>query len=176
MGDLGGTWGGRSFVRYGGEGLDGRFVGRNWGEGLGDDVGDGAYSGGGTKDALTLRPWAPSGPESIAACRSVPYLSWKLRRWLISIATALKSAAMPFNLGISVPCATGSRPQMMRHKSCCCSGGSDWIRATLELQTFRNEMNAGGQLVWERSRGCDVLLCRGRGTEGGVVVHRSAAK
>lgn len=125
------------------------------------------------KEALTLRP---SDPESIAACRSVRYRSWKLRLWLISMATALKSAATPFNVGISVPCAMGSRPHMMRQRSCCCSGRRDWILGTLELQTLRNDRKASGQFVWDRSRGWEVFVSRGRGTEGGVVVQRSAAK
>lgn len=58
-----------------------------------DDVGEGVYSGGGTKDALALTvPPPPS--VSIAACKSPPYLSWNDLRWLISMAIALRSAEM----------------------------------------------------------------------------------
>ena len=60
----------------------------------------GSYTGGGTKLALTRRLDVLPEPESKAACRSEAYLSWKVRRMLISIATARKSAAIPGNLGL----------------------------------------------------------------------------
>ena len=37
-------------------------------------------------------------------------------------------------------------------------------------------MNAGGQFSVDSSIGCDLLLCRGSGTDGGSVVQRRAAK
>jgi hypothetical protein len=43
-------------------------------------------------------------------------------------------------------------------------------------QTRKNDRNAGGQFVSERSVGARVLSRRGRGTEGGDVVHLNAAK
>lgn len=65
---------------------------------------------------------------------------------------------------------------MMRARSCWCSGARDWIRGTVDDQTFKKEMNAGGQFACDRSSGANVFKCRGRGTEGGDVVHLSAAK
>jgi hypothetical protein len=43
-------------------------------------------------------------------------------------------------------------------------------------QTSRKEANAGGQFAGERSTGLEFFDDRGRGTEGGDVVQRSAAK
>ena len=57
-----------------------------------------SYVGGGTKDALTRS--LVELPASSAAWRSLAYLSWNVRRILISIATALRSAEIPFNLGL----------------------------------------------------------------------------
>ena len=50
---------------------------------------------------------------------------------------------------------------------------------TVFAQTRRKEMKGGGQFSYESSIGVDDdddLLDRGRGTEGGFVVHRNAAK
>jgi hypothetical protein len=59
----------------------------------------GSYTGGGTKLAFTRRLDDRPDPESRAACKSDAYRSWKVRRMLISMATARKSAAMPGRLG-----------------------------------------------------------------------------
>lgn len=64
----------------------------------------------------------------------------------------------------------------MRARSCWCSGASDWMRGTVDDQTFRKDMKAGGQFSCDRSSGADVFVWRGRGTEGGDVVHLNAAK
>lgn len=76
----------------------------------------------------------------------------------------------------------GGRPQMMRARSCWCSGRSAWMSGTACDQISRKEMKAGGQLSSDRSIWgagwpplCFAFL-RGRGTDGGLVVHRSAAK
>ena len=51
---------------------------------------------------------------------------------------------------------------------------------TVFAQTRRNGMKGGGQFSYERSIGVDDDddddVDRGRGTEGGFVVHRKAAK
>ena len=53
---------------------------------------------------------------------------------------------------------------------------------TVFAQTRRKEMKGGGQFSYESSIGVDDddddddLLDRGRGTEGGFVVHLNAAK
>ncbi len=65
---------------------------------------------------------------------------------------------------------------MIRARSCWCSGASPWMDGTDLAHTERNEVNAGGQFSAESSVGSDDLLRRGRGTEGGFVVHRRAAK
>jgi len=66
---------------------------------------------------------------------------------------------------------------MIRARSCWCSGMRTWISETVFDQTIRNGRKAGGQLVRERSDGAALdLERRGRGTEGGLVVDRRAAK
>lgn len=47
---------------------------------------------------------------------------------------------------------------------------------TVFAQTRRKEMKGGGQFSYESSIGVDDDCDRGRGTEGGCVVHRNAAK
>ena len=47
---------------------------------------------------------------------------------------------------------------------------------TVDDQTVRNDMKDCGQFSGDRSSGADVFVLRGRGTEGGDVVHLSAAK
>lgn len=171
------------------------------GERFGDGVGDGSYIGGGTKLAITRRlfpnlpsppsddPWSapptlplPSpplpedaSPASIAACKSAAYRSWKVRRWLISMATARSSAAIRLRDGL-MGCERGSSPQITRARSCWCSGIRSWIGVTLRDHIWRKEMKAGGQFSGERSSCSADLDERGKGTEGGVVVDRRAAK
>ena len=70
----------------------------------------------------------------------------------------------------------GSRLHMIRQRSCWREGDRDWIFGTVEIQTVRNGRKTGGQFEGERSRDGEFFDCRGRGTEGGVVVLRSAAK
>ena len=65
---------------------------------------------------------------------------------------------------------------MMRARSCWCSGVRDWMAGTVSHQTWRNETKVGGQLVGERSIGVEFFESRGRGTDGGDVVQRRAAK
>lgn len=69
---------------------------------------------------------------------------------------------------------------MIRARSCWRAGGRDWISGTVFDHTWRNETNDGGQFSGERSIGVDDddddLIVRGSGTDGGFVVHRSAAK
>jgi hypothetical protein len=48
--------------------------------------------------------------------------------------------------------------------------------ASVFAQTRRKEKKGGGQFSYESSIGVDDDLDRGRGTEGGCVVHRNAAK
>lgn len=50
------------------------------------------------------------------------------------------------------------------------------MAGTVFAQTRRKETKGGGQLSYESSIGVDDDLERGRGTEGGWVVHRNAAK
>ena len=50
------------------------------------------------------------------------------------------------------------------------------MAGTVFAQTRRKEMKGGGQFSYESSKGVDDDLDRGRGTEGGFVVHRNAAK
>jgi hypothetical protein len=65
---------------------------------------------------------------------------------------------------------------MIRAKSCWYSGERDWMAGTASHQTWRNEAKAGGQFAGERSTGDEVFDNRGRGTDGGDVVQRRAAK
>lgn len=71
---------------------------------------------------------------------------------------------------------TGSKPQMIRARSCCASGVKFWMAGTLFAQTRRKGMNAGGQLVGDKSSGGRDLFVRGRGTDGGYVTDRKAEK
>jgi hypothetical protein len=65
---------------------------------------------------------------------------------------------------------------MMRARSCWRSGSRLWIAGTHSAQRRRKGVNTVGQLERERlCRGADFSR-RGRGTEGGEVVLRSAAK
>lgn len=66
---------------------------------------------------------------------------------------------------------------MMRARSCWCSGVRAWMLGTASAQTMRKGRKGTGQLLSERSMGglC-VFERRGRGTDGGLVVDRSAAK
>lgn len=134
-----------------------------------------SYVGGGTKDALTRS--LDEFPASSAAWRSLAYLSWNVRRMLISMATALRSADIPFSLGLG-GWVIGWRPQIIRAKSCWCSGINAWISGTVCDQTIRKGRNAGGQLERERSLGVILFafVNRGRGTDGGLVVDLRAAK
>jgi hypothetical protein len=51
------------------------------------------------------------------------------------------------------------------------------MAGTVFAQTRRKDTKGGGQFSYESSIGVDEdLLDRGRGTEGGCVVHRNAAK
>ena len=53
------------------------------------------------------------------------------------------------------------------------------MRGTFLAQTLRNDVNAGGQFSKDRSVGTEELpwpLDLGKGTEGGLVVQRKAAK
>ena len=123
-----------------GMGLVDREDGRIPGEGRGlrvdelvrEDKGVGelgaSYVGGGTKEAL-MRSLVLL-PASRAACRSLAYLSWKVRRILISIATALRSAEIPLSLALG-GWVMGGRLQMIRARSCWCSGTKDWISGTV---------------------------------------------
>jgi hypothetical protein len=140
----------------------------------GNGVGEGSYIGGGTKEAFLVIGVPPA---SRAACRSEAYLSWKDLLWLISIATARKSAAMPW-IEDGVGFDNASSPHMMRARSCWCSGGRDWMEGTVLAHTRRNEVKAVGQFSADSSSDGDVfeLLLRGSGTEGGLVVQRRAAK
>jgi hypothetical protein len=71
------------------------------GEADGVEPGDGVYVGGGTNEAFLFPPGLVGVfPESNAACKSEAYLSWKDRLWLISIATARSSAAIPSTDGL----------------------------------------------------------------------------
>jgi len=75
---------------------------------------------------------------------------------------------------------------MMRARSCWCSGARFWIVGTQEDQSLRKGMKTTGQLSSERwfvscrREDPDFSLRlpppRGRGTEGGLAVERSAAK
>jgi hypothetical protein len=75
---------------------------------------------------------------------------------------------------------------MMRARSCWYSGARFWIVGTQEDQSRRKGMKTAGQFVSERwvvsGRGDDsgfslrLAPRRGRGTEGGFEVERSAAK
>lgn len=84
------------WLRAGNCGVEGDKRPGDWGRGREereDEEGlSGTYMGGGTKDALRGLGVPPA---SSAAWRSEAYLSWKDLRWLISIATARRSAAMP---------------------------------------------------------------------------------
>jgi hypothetical protein len=142
------------------------------GEGFGEGMGESSYIGGGTKEAFLAMDVPPA---SRAACRSEAYLSWKDLLWPISIATARKSAAMPWTED-GVGLDTASSPHMMRARSCWCSGRRDWMEGTVLAHTRRKEVKAGGQLSAVSSIGGDDLLLRGSGTEGGLVVQRRAAK
>lgn len=66
---------------------------------------------------------------------------------------------------------------MIRARSCWCSGVRDWMDGTVDVQTLRKGRKETGQFERESSAGlsCD-LERRGRGTEGGLVVERRAAK
>lgn len=50
------------------------------------------------------------------------------------------------------------------------------MAGTVFAQTRRKETKGGGQFSYESSMGVDDDLDRGRGTDGGWVVHRNAAK
>jgi hypothetical protein len=73
---------------------------------------------------------------------------------------------------------------MILARSCWYSGDKDWMAGTVLAQTLRKDKNAAGQFSTERSMGgwaagapgAPDLLLRGNGTEGGLVVQRSAAK
>ncbi len=137
-----------------------------------------SYTGGGTKLALTLLICAPAPfPASIAACKSPAYRSWNVLLILISIATARRSAAIPFRRRFGGLDMAG-RLQMMRARACWCSGTRAWMSGTVCDQTMRKGRNATGQFVIERSVGAEPWFFerRGRGTEGGEVVDRRAAK
>ena len=140
-----------------------------------EEVGDGVYSGGGTNDARARKPLAGPGPVSMAAWRSPAYRSWNERLKLISIATDRKSAASRLRPGLT-GLLIGSRPHMMRARSCWCSGMRFWMSGTQVAQSRRKAMNVVGQFSSERSRSGPDLVVRGRGTEGGFVVHLKAAK
>jgi len=85
---------------------------------------------------------------------------------------------MPFRDGFRAE--TGSRPQMIRARSCWCSGTRLWIRGTVSTHTRRKERKAIGQLFSDKSvimpETPALLLRLGRGTDGGLVVHLRAAK
>jgi hypothetical protein len=146
------------------------------GDFAGDEGADEAsYTGGGTNDAFFGLNEPGALPASRAACRSEAYRSWKDLLWLISIATARRSAEIPFIEEDASGCI-GSSPQITRARSCWCSGARAWIEGTVLAHTRRKEMNAGGQLSYESSIGVEDFEALGRGTEGGFVVDRNAAK
>jgi hypothetical protein len=78
--------------------------------------GEGSYMGGGTKCTVFFTLATGSAHESIAICKSSPYLSWKLLLWLIWIATVRRSAAIPL-IFFSEGSKMGSMSQMMRARS-----------------------------------------------------------
>src|SRR5260370_1224096 len=96
-----------------------------------------------------------------------------------------KSAARRFKTG-SGGWERGGRPQMMRARSCRCSGASFWMVGTQEDQSLRKGMKTIGQLASERwfvSVSCRreysdlslrLALRRGRGDAGGSVAGRGA--
>lgn len=87
-----------------------------------EEAGDvGSYTGGGTKLAFTRRLPCLGPPTSSTACKSAAYRSWNVLRILISIPTALRSAAIAGRLGLT-GFAMGGRPQTIRARSCWCSG------------------------------------------------------
>lgn len=73
--------------------------------------------------------------------------------------------------------ARGDRPQITRARSCWCSGARACIAGTACDHTVRKGRKATGQLAVERSLGgADDFVVLGRGTDGGLVVDRRAAK
>jgi hypothetical protein len=75
--------------------------------------------------------------------------------------------------------SSGVSAQMTRARSCCRSGVRPWIAGTHSDQRRMKGTKVAGQLASEsvrRGEDFPALPVRGRGTEGGLVVQRSAAK